>query len=338
MGEPPAKRIHLEEEAEDEVDADVPSAVTYANGGVGGLKDILAYHSGTLPTTLIEVENIHQINLTDLPDWQFYCLPLAHYWWYFASGKNTTGDVIQPAQFKHMYTEMMDYGCKILSCSMGLHELRGTSTSETTVGSTVTQKTINDSHPELEYYVDTNRNFSKLYYDSANDEDFLKATDPTLPIVEIAETERKDYGTDLTVWRPTTPFYLFNNRSVLHKEDTKTWHLSSDNSRWYSLQYNVKYRLPYNAPGYKWGEPADGLERPAISRAANDPTAVYFRVKQIEKSNKVTCLLKTNTKLLVQQGYKGIYAKEYKDCLHTLPNYVSTGGKYEDRHIFAWNQ
>ena len=49
MDEPPAKRIHLEE-VEDEVDADVPSAVTYANGGVGGLKDILAYHSGTLPT------------------------------------------------------------------------------------------------------------------------------------------------------------------------------------------------------------------------------------------------------------------------------------------------
>ena len=59
---------------------------------------------------------------------------------------------------------------------MGLHEIRGTSTSETTVGSTVTQKTINDSHPELEYYVDTNRNLSKLYYNAANDEDYLKAT------------------------------------------------------------------------------------------------------------------------------------------------------------------
>ena len=161
MDEPPAKRIHLEE-AEDEVDADA-TAVTYANGGVGGLKDILAYHSGTLPTTMIEIENIHQLNLSDLPDWQFYCLPLAHYWWYFPSGKNESG-MIHPAQFRDMYSEMMNYGCKILSCSMGLHELRGTSTSETTVGSTVTQKTINDSHPELEYYVDTNRNFSKLYY------------------------------------------------------------------------------------------------------------------------------------------------------------------------------
>ena len=81
--------------------------------------------------------------------------------------------------------------------------------------------------------------------------------------------------------------------------------LSPDNSRWYSLQVNDKNLLPYNAPGYKWGLPRDGLERPGINRAANDPTAVYLRVKQIEKSkNKVIALLKTNTKILVQTGYK----------------------------------
>ena len=96
----------------------------------------------------------------------------------------------------------------------------GTST-QTTVGSTVTNKTVQDTHPELEYYVDTNRNFQSLEYPEATDDDYLKAESPTLPIVTIPKDDQKDYNGNDTVWRPTTPFYLFNNRGILHKEDSK---------------------------------------------------------------------------------------------------------------------
>ena len=77
MSEPPAKRQHLKDDV-DEVDAAADENALVNGGGVGGIKDILAYHSGNLPRMTIRIENIHQINMGPLDDWNFYVLPLAH--------------------------------------------------------------------------------------------------------------------------------------------------------------------------------------------------------------------------------------------------------------------
>lgn len=336
-GQPPAKAARMDD-GDDEVDGD-ETETTYVNGGgVGGIKDILAYHTGNLPTMMIKVENVHQLNLKALEDWQFYVLPLAHAWWYLKSGKNAT-QPIYPYQLAMVNNELKTLGCKIINCSMGLHELRGSTTTEATVGSTTTTKTVTDSHPELEYYVDSNNNFQQTYYPQANDDDYLKEENPTLPVVTLTDDDKKAHDGTTTVWRPTTPFYLFNNRSVLEKEDSKTWTMSPDTSRWYKWTYTANNRLPYNAPGYKWGDPTDGIGRPAIARSSNDPTAVYFRVKQIDKSqNTVTCLLKTNMKIVVQLGYKGMYKRSYADVLHSLPLFVTKTNNIEVRHMYSWHQ